>query len=336
MGRRAENASRRASLGSGDRIEQTGPGLLLKYVQQKSEVIESMLTVSNTEPFLKSRVHSAFAGGLARWFRLAMLFLTGLLLMQTIVGTAFSQSPVDDARQVLGKKSYPWYDADSDSVRPIELGERPSARSANRNEIPLKEPTDSASTKTGNGWGSNWNWGRWDFGAALLGGLNAVTWAAIIVLAIALVGVLIWAIMRMNSNAATDDENVAPIRSMEESIKQLPFDFESSTGDFRKLAQAAYTSGDYRKAITYLFSHVLVSLDQKGLIRLRKGKTNREYLRELRRHRPLANYYQHVMVPFESAFFGDHDLEKSEFEACWNQLDHFQTGVQQTRQVANV
>jgi len=110
---------------------------------------------------------------------------------------------------------------------------------------------------------------------------------------------------------------------------------ETTSGDFRQLAQNAYASGDYRSAITYLFSHVLVSLDQRGLIRLRKGKTNRQYLSELRRHRSLADYYQHVMVPFEAAFFGNHDLEKKQFESCWNQLDSFLTGVNNTKQVAN-
>jgi hypothetical protein len=85
----------------------------------------------------------------------------------------------------------------------------------------------------------------------------------------------------------------------------------------------------------YLFSHVLVSLDQKGHIRLRKGKTNRQYLRELRPYRPLANFYQRVMVPFEATFFGDHELEKQDFENCWIQLDQFQTDVDQISQVAH-
>ena len=43
--------------------------------------------------------------------------------------------------------------------------------------------------------------------------------------------------------------------------------------------------GDYGMAIIYAYAYQLVELDQHHAIQLRKGKTNRQYLRELRRSR---------------------------------------------------
>jgi len=240
-------------------------------------------------------------------------------------GVLVGQDNIADGQRAFAKKKYPWYDAETDQAKRIEFGQRPEARSKNRQNIPLKKAVAPPAT------GPNMNW---NLSAGWLDGLSVIAWFAIGGVILVLVAVLVWAFLRMESNQEMDD--AVPQRSMSESIKQLPFDVETTTGDFRQLAQAAYANGDYRKAMIYLFSHVLVSLDQKGLVRLRKGKTNRQYLRELRTHRPLANYYQRVMVPFEATFFGDHELDKHEFENCWSRLDGFQSGIEKSSQVANV
>ena len=240
-------------------------------------------------------------------------------------GVLSGQEDVAEGQRAFAKKKYPWYDATTDDVKRVEFGKRPEARSKNRQNIPLEQPSNTVAPP-------GWNW---NLNSGWLDGLGVIAWVAIGGLVLVLVAVLIWAFMRMESSRELEDDP-APRRSMSESIKQLPFDIETTTGDFRQLAQQAYTQGDYRTAMIYLFSHVLVSLDQKGLVRLRKGKTNRQYLRELNPHHSLANYYQHVMVPFESTFFGDHELEKREFESCWSQLDGFQTGIENSSQVANV
>ena len=248
--------------------------------------------------------------------------------------SAAAQDSIENAKQALNKKAYPWYDASTDGTRSLELKQRPDPRSANRNDIPL-QTKQLKSGKTYNppagGGGSG---GAWNFGGQLAAGLGAMTWAIIIALMLLLIGILIWAMLRMNSQPALDDHELAPTRSIAESIKQLPFELEVPTGDFRQQAHAAYAAGDYQRAMTYLFSHVLVTLDQKGLVRLRRGKTNREYLRELRSQQPIANYYQHVMVPFEASFFGDHELSKPDFETCWQRLEQFQADVESASHTA--
>ena len=276
-----------------------------------------------------NRARHKFVRSVCRWGVIGFAFCFLVCFAPEIVNSASAQDDVEMGQKALSRKSYPWYDEETDGVRRVEFGQRFDAKSANRVNVPLR-PVRAPSQ-----W-PNWNW---NFGSVSgwFQGLGYVAWILIGLAIAAAITLLILAFLKLNvtPDSEVDDDDLMPRRTIEESIKQLPFELDSESGDFRSLAQRSYSNGDYRLAITFLFSHVLVSLDQKGLIRLRKGKTNRQYLRELRPHRPLANYYQHVMVPFEATFFGDHDLDRPEFENCWNQLDEFQTGVDNSRQVTN-
>ena len=165
-------------------------------------------------------------------------------------------------------------------------------------------------------------------------GASALIWAATGVLIMGLVAVLLWAFFRLESNESDRDAMVVRRRATAEQIEALPFDVRADDGDFRSLADQAYRKGDLRSAITFLFSHVLLSLDEKELVRLRKGKTNRQYLAELRPHRSLSDYYTKVMVAFEDTFFGDRAMANSDFENCWHELDGFLKNVDQSSGVA--
>ena len=52
-------------------------------------------------------------------------------------------------------------------------------------------------------------------------------------------------------------------------------------------ARRHYQAGNYGAAIVYLFSFQLVQLDRRQIIQLAKGKTNRQYLREVGPRDPL-------------------------------------------------
>ena len=60
------------------------------------------------------------------------------------------------------------------------------------------------------------------------------------------------------------------------------------------------------------------------LFRLTKGKTNRQYLREIGPRRRLRDLVERTMIAFESVFFGHHPLDQRRFEACWSQVAEFQ------------
>lgn len=250
--------------------------------------------------------------------------IAAVLIACSLGGSFATAQESVEIQDAFSKRNYPWYDKENDGAKRIDFRERQKAVTQGRNLVPLKPPTPATRNRAAG-----------TTGRGALQGLSYLSWILIGVAVLTVFGVLIWAFLRMESRNRDRSESPESKRSIEESIKQLPFDIEASGGDFRSLAQRAYGSGDYRKAIIFLFSHVLVSLDQKNLIRLRKGKTNRQYLREIRPYRNLANYYQRVMVPFEATFFGEHELNQEDFENCWNQLDGFQTGIDQTVQVAD-
>ena len=234
-------------------------------------------------------------------------------------GLASAQESVDRGQSSLSSSDFPWYDANSDSVQPVEVAPPKEARTKDRNTLPL-----GTNTARGGGGGG----GRVD-----LAGLSYLTWGLITLFIFGVVAALLWAFLRMEDQTDQDKDFVLE-KSQAERIKALPFVLDNLKDDLRSLAGAAYQKGDYKRAITLLFSHVLLHLDKASLIRLRKGKTNRQYLGELRSHRKLTNYYERVMLPFEDAFFGDHELKRERFEDCWNELEQFENNVTQAVQVA--
>ena len=229
----------------------------------------------------------------------------------------------DDA---LGGHEYPWYDAESHSVKPLEIPAGEESASKERDAVPIAKPTSNAQTPPataatgGAATGGSASGGTESMFGLILAGI-------ILVVLVALVMTFLYI------ESQKSEQNVKQGRSRQQSIEQLPFDLDSSEGDFQTAAEAAYRNGDLRKAIIYLYSHVLVTLDQNGMIRLRKGKTNRQYLNEARRHKGIAEYFRQVMVPFESVFFGDHDMDADQFQQCWSGMNQFHASVKNNSEV---
>ena len=73
----------------------------------------------------------------------------------------------------------------------------------------------------------------------------------------------------------------------------------------------------------------MIRLDQHQCIRLAKGKTNREYLRELSSRPELQGLLARTMFPFENVFFGGHPLDRQGFEDCWREAESFRRLVEQ-------
>ena len=107
----------------------------------------------------------------------------------------------------------------------------------------------------------------------------------------------------------------------------LPAGGDVKETDLLAAARRCYESGDLARAIVFLFSHQLVQLDEHHLVRLAKGKTNRQYLREIRRKpspgEQILPLVQKTMLLFEGAFFGNHPPSPDQFESCWSALDEF-------------
>lgn len=222
--------------------------------------------------------------------------MNGLLLA---TGPA-SADPVAGGREALQQGAYPWYDPATDSLRRVDI----------------PPPRD-------------WSWlDGLDFGgfsplAAF--SFTWVVWGVLLVALAALIVALVVAYRRRDRSEADSSppESQADAAAEAARVEALPFPVESGPLDFLAETQRAYDAGDFGRAVLYLFSHQLVQLDKNHRIRLAKGKTNRQYLRELGATGPLRQIVEPTMRVFEDFFFGNHEIDRGRFESCWFQIGRF-------------
>ena len=224
-----------------------------------------------------------------------------------------------DALQESG--GYPWYDSASDDVRPIPLANSSEADSSNRGS---KWTDQNASTATPGVTPR----------ISFFGGL--FNWVGITLLIVFLC-VIAWLIAKA---FLKDEASEGVLRKAIETsrdvdrVEALPFKLRKPTSDFLTEARRLYEAGDYSEAIIYFFSYQLVELDRHHLIRLAKGKTNRQYLREVRQRPNLHSILAITIVAFEDAFFGRKTISREQFEACWRRLDEFQAELERLERAA--
>lgn len=232
--------------------------------------------------------------------------IVGLLIVQAFASPLFAAAPegteaIDSGKKALNQYwEYPWYDAQQDKAGPVELKPPPPPK----NYSP-----------------SNMNWG-W-----LTTALMYLGWT---VLALLLVGVVylmirsemnrIASLVPVTTSTTKETGPVSPDR-----VEELPFKLVQKDKDFFSTAEEYYREGDYSTAILYLYSYQLLELDRAQIIHLTRGKTNRQYLRETRRHSAAGPLLEPTMVAFEEVFFGHHKLSRERFEVCWSAIPHFKS-----------
>jgi len=204
----------------------------------------------------------------------------------------------------------PWYDSDRDAIR----------------RMTVREPWDF--------W-DKWNWPNWQSSSSSrwslpqMSLLEWIAWTLITLLLATIAYFLIRAYLRRDTSAVRASQ--AASQEVEEAddarIEALPFQLARRASDFLSEAERCRQAGNFREAIIYLFSHQLVALDRHQCIRLTRGKTNRQYLRELGRRTELRSLLEQTMVTFEDVFFGDHTLDAAGFQRCWGRLDEFDSLV---------
>ena len=208
---------------------------------------------------------------------------------------------------------YPWYDASTDGVRRIDI----------------PDPWD---------WSWLWDWlpdwgGNYGFSFGGFSLLQWVAWTVIVIVLALAVYLLVRAYLRGRDGFghAAGKKTAGDDTSDAERIEALPFPVRSGRLDLLGEARRCYREGNYGQAIVYLFSFQLVQLDRQQIIRLTKGKTNRQYLREVGSRSPLHRLLQQTTVAFEDVFFGNYQLDRARFEACWSHRDEFRSPVGQGR-----
>jgi hypothetical protein len=223
---------------------------------------------------------------------------------------------VEAGQRALGGRTYfPFYDAQKDDVRRIEV---PAEKNPERAKKDWEQKTMTATPARA--------FGRTSSGLA---GIFQVLGLSLLALIIVGLAVLLIRAFLQGEQVQTQGTKVIDTSSDVDRVEDLPFQMKRPTGDFLSEARRLYEAGQYSEAIIYLFSYQLVALDKKHVIHLAKGKTNRQYLRETRSREPLKQVLQRTMISFEDVFFGHHELSRERFEESWRALDDFHRHLEQ-------
>jgi hypothetical protein len=211
---------------------------------------------------------------------------------------AMSDDPsVASGRRALDSRfRYPWYDPKTDDVRPITP---PRAEEGSRERSEQRR----------------------EFSPSPLGPvLQVIAWT-VLGLALAAVVYLLVRAFLLTPKEKTENEAGADLQP---GLAALPLPLDPGRSDLLAQARRFYEQGDYRQAIIYLFSFQLVQLDKRQIIHLAKGKTNRQYLREVGPRQALRWLVEQTMVAFEDVFFGNRAIDRGRFESCWSRVGEFE------------
>jgi hypothetical protein len=209
-------------------------------------------------------------------------------------GDAAVEAPADPARDLLREQGPPWYDAQRDDWRRIEV---PKPREA--------EPD----TGTGGGGGSG------------IGGFDVSVLAWILVAALAAAVAL--AVFRLLSerNAAESEERETAARPATPAarIGHLPFAHDDRDPD--EALREALAVGDWARAAVWIYVRTLLALDRAQVLRLERGATNRVHVAAVRRwaadtpgRRPAVPAMEAIVGAFEAVYFGRQPIDRERVE----------------------
>jgi len=223
----------------------------------------------------------------------SMGVLLGLALALSLgIFTQVSHAEVtpETARSALRRGGFPWYDAEKDDIKPTRLRKPPSER--------------EFTPRT--------RWIPWSSVGIIL-----------VTLAIAAALVLAYFAWRHWKPWQGRGQKAAQVNAR---LRELPLAPEESPQEdnFLTAAERAAAAGDFRRAIIWLYAYQLTELDRHQVIRLMKGKTNRQYLRELGRQSPIRQILERTIVIFEEVYFGGRTISAEKYETCYRDIPHFQ------------
>jgi hypothetical protein len=190
---------------------------------------------------------------------------------------AGQEAAIEEGRAALSEDAYPWYDKATDSF------------------VMAKQPPPDRE--------------EWKATFAML--LNAII-TAFVIGALVVMG---WFFYRKRPQREDDDDADSADEEGEppDAAMALPPELAAHADDFLAAAERAAAAGDYRLAICCLFHHLLDLLGKAGLIRLSRGRTNRQYLRQLAQH-PTRAILTEAMRLFEGIYFGGHPADSAMWE----------------------
>jgi hypothetical protein len=88
-----------------------------------------------------------------------------------------------------------------------------------------------------------------------------------------------------------------------------------------KRAETLSMQGDYRNAIRYLYLSSLLILDEQGLMRYDRSRTNREYLRSVSSKPELAKPLHDVIDVFDRVWYGFESVDEQTYQSYVRHVD---------------
>ena len=101
--------------------------------------------------------------------------------------------------------------------------------------------------------------------------------------------------------------------------------------EFVRQAHELAKRGDFREAVALLVLGAMSEVERRGLIRYRRGLTQRDYFRALRNHREVATSYRQMVRIYEPLGFGRRTANNQHFQ---NTLQHFEAGFREREPIS--
>jgi hypothetical protein len=132
---------------------------------------------------------------------------------------------------------------------------------------------------------------------------------------VALAAVLVWivALVVRLRRGSTGKDLASPAASELEATSSPG---EQAPDEYLRQASAHARAGRHREAIRFLLLGAMSAIERRGLIRPRKGLTNGDYLRAVRREPPLAGPLEGIVRAFDEIHFGRRAATPERFEEC--------------------
>jgi len=224
------------------------------------------------------------------WLR-PVILLMGLALCLSLDGPpqfTFGETG-EVAREALRRGGFPWYDAAKDDIKPTRVSKPPREL-----DVQVNAP-----------------WIAWSSIGIII--ISLAIAAAVIL------GYFAWRRWKPWQGRRGEAARIAA------QLRELPLvpDESPHEDDLLLAAERAAAAGDYGRAIIWLYAYQLTELDRHRVIRLVKGKTNRQYLRELGRQSPIRPLLERTIVTFEEVYFGGRTLTAERYESCYREIPRF-------------
>ncbi|HQZ66268.1 MAG TPA: DUF4129 domain-containing protein [Planctomycetaceae bacterium] len=218
-------------------------------------------------------------------------------VLEQLPETDIDKGFLGSALKWLGDRIADVFTAIGDFFRWLFSGLRSPARGA---PAPAPSTVPSASS------------GSFDLGLGSLANVFVIAVIAVILLVLIVIAVLI--VKSIDAKKRNREGLLSDSEDMLSDVTVPPGELAASTYETRAIQLAA--TGDYRAAIRELLLGSMSWIERAGLIRYRKGLTNRDYVRAVWRRREKREGFLTTASQFEFVYFGRRMPTAEMFETC--------------------